>query len=133
MVVTEGDHFAELVAAESLGIVVPAEDVEKLADALDRILFDTALIAEAKSNIRRVRERYFWHLTLAPLIDFVANAQHSQDRRFGAIGQRRSVSRVNRRNRHSGLRHDAGRVLFYLKSGGIGMVIDKVRRRLRRR
>lgn len=131
VVVTEGDHFAELVAAESLGIVVPAEDVDKLADALERILFDSALIAEAKSNIRRVRERYYWHLTLAPLINFVANAQHSKDRRFGTASQRPLISRAIRRNRHSGFRHDASRVFFYLKSGGVGMVIDKIRRRLR--
>lgn len=132
MVVTEGDHFAELVAAEKLGIVVPAEDVEKLAEALDRILFDTAFVAEATSNIRRVRERYYWNVVLAPLVDFVANAQHSKDQRGNALGQSATAANNRRGKRHTGFRHDAGRVLFYLKNGGVGAVVNRVRKRLRR-
>lgn len=61
MVVTAGDHFAELIAAERLGVVVEAENVEQLSDALETVLFDEAFIAEARANIRRVRERYYWH------------------------------------------------------------------------
>lgn len=133
MVVTEGDYFAELVAAENLGIVVPAEDVDKLAEALDRVLFDAAFVAEVKTNIHRVRERYYWDAALAPLVEFVADAQHSKDQRGIAANQSASAARMRRRKRHTGLRHDAGRVLFYLKNGGAGVVVDKVRRRLRRR
>ncbi|MEO6941438.1 MAG: glycosyltransferase, partial [Terrimesophilobacter sp.] len=132
MVVTDGDHFAELVAGEKLGIVVPAGDVEKLAEALDRILFDTAFIAEAKANIHRVRQRYYWDVALAPLVDFVADAQHSKDQRGTSAGARATTVNTRRRKRHTGWRHDAGRALFYLKNGGAGVVIDKVRRRLRR-
>lgn len=133
MVVTEGDHFAELVATEKLGLVVPAGDVEKLAEALDRVLFDAAFGAEARANIRRVRERYYWHVALAPLVDFVANAHHSQDQRELTAGRLAGPAAPRRRNRHSGLRHDVGRAFFYLKNGGIGMVLGKVQRRLRRR
>ncbi len=132
MVVTEGDHFAELVAQEALGIVVPARDVEKLTEALDRVLFDEAFIAQAKANIRRVRELYYWDVTLAPLVNFVANAQHAKDQRGIAARQSIAEAARRRRRRQTGLRHDVGRVLFYLKNGGAGVVFDKVRRRLRR-
>lgn len=133
MVVTEGDHFAELVATENLGIVVAAEDVEQLTDALERALFDEEFIAEATANIHRVRERYYWENTLAPLVDFVADAQHARDNRGLTAGQLAASARSRRRRRRSGLRYDIGRVLFYLKNGGAAVVVDKVRRRLLRR
>lgn len=133
MVVTEGDHFAELVATENLGVVVPAEDVDALAAALERILFDTAFAAEAKGNIRRVRERYYWDVALAPLVNFVANARHSKDQSGIAVGQRAAAARTRHRKRRTGWRHDAGRVLFYLKNGGARVVMGKVRSRLWRR
>jgi hypothetical protein len=133
MVVTEGDHFAELVAAEKLGVVVPAEDVDQLAKALDRVLFDAEFVAEAKANIRRVRERYYWDVVLAPLVNFVAEAQHAKDHGVLATGQVAAKARVRRRRRHTGFRHDVGRVFFYLRNGGAAVVVNKVRRRLRRR
>ena len=35
--------------------------------------------AAARANIARVRERYYWHAALAPLIDFVAEPHRSRD------------------------------------------------------
>ena len=131
MVVTEGDHFAELVAKEQLGVVVEAGNVEQLAVALERALFDEEFIAAARANIHRVRERYYWETALAPLVQFVATAHRAGDRRQGAAG--RSGVAGRKRKRHSGLRHDLERAFFYLKSAGPGVVIAKVRRRMRRR
>ena len=133
MVVTEGDHFAELIAIEKLGIVVTAGNVEQLADALEQALFDEEFIAEAKANIHRVRERYYWETALAPLVDFVSDAQHAQDNRGLAAGQLAASARSRKRRRRTGLRKDVGRALVYLRNGGVGVVIAKVKKRLRRR
>jgi GT2 family glycosyltransferase/glycosyltransferase involved in cell wall biosynthesis len=131
MVVSAGDHFAELIAAEKLGLVVQPEDVDGLAQALERILFDDKLIAQSRKNIRRVRSDFYWEKTLAPLVDFVANARHARDHpEFTPHGQihERTRTRVKR----SGLRHDIELVRFYLKSGGPRIVFRKIRNRLRR-
>jgi glycosyltransferase involved in cell wall biosynthesis len=133
MVVTDGDHFAELVATEKLGIVVEAGNTEQLADALERALFDERFIEEAKANIHRVRERYYWETALAPLVNFVASAQHSGDHRGLTAGEYANASRLRKRRRRSGVRHDVGRVLFYLRNGGARTVLSKVKNRLKRR
>ena len=133
MVVTEGDHFAELVVAEGLGIVVKAGSVEELTDALERALFDEHFIAEARANIHRVRERYYWETALAPLVNFVASAQHARDNRGISARQSASAVQSRKRRRRSGLSRDVGRAFYYLKNGGPRVVVDKVRKRLRRR
>lgn len=133
MVVTEGDHFAELVAREKLGIVVPAEDVKALAAALDKVLFDEKFIEQARKNIRRVREQYYWEAALAPLLDFVAAPHHAQDNAGLAAGITKPARPRQRPNRHkSALRRDLGLVAHYLKNGGPRLVLSKIRRRLGR-
>jgi GT2 family glycosyltransferase/glycosyltransferase involved in cell wall biosynthesis len=132
MVVTAGDHFAELVASEGLGVVVEAGNVEQLTAALERVLFDEEFIASARANIHRVRERYYWEIALAPLVQFVAMAHKAGDRQERTGGKLAAVGSQKRR-RHSGVRHDLERVFFYLKSAGVGVVIAKVRTRMRRR
>ena len=131
MVVTDGDHFAELVAREHLGVVVPARDVDALAAGIERVLYDEEFRAEAIAAVARVREDYTWERVLEPLERFVANPRPAADR----LGPRASVgARAPRaRRRHTGLRHDLGQVAHYLRNGGIGVVAAKVRRRLRRR
>ena len=130
MVVTAGDHFADLVAAEGLGIVVDAEDVDGLAAALERVLFDPDFAAEARANIRRVRDGYRWDRVLAPLVAFVGEARHARDNTAIAAG--RAPERLVRRRQY-GMRHDLERVLFYLRTAGPRVVLGKVTRRLRRR
>ncbi|MCW2544070.1 MAG: glycosyltransferase family 4 protein, partial [Frankiales bacterium] len=71
MVVTEGDHFAEVVEESGIGVVVPAQDVDALVGALDRVLFDTDFLQSARSSLAEVREPYYWDNVLAPLVDFV--------------------------------------------------------------
>jgi len=136
MVVTEGDHFAELIAAEGLGVVVPPSDVTALADALERVLFDDSFAQQAQKNIRRVRADYEWGTVLAPLVSFVANPQHSPDLiesgLVSAEGSRKTRGSLIRRKKH-GLRHDVGLLAHYLRTGGPRVVLKKVRSRLKRR
>ncbi|TQL48647.1 hypothetical protein FB562_1745 [Homoserinimonas aerilata] len=133
MVVTEGDHFAELVAAENLGIVVEAGNVEQLAEALEKVLFDEAFIAEAKANIHRVRERYYWQAALAPLVDFVADAHHAGDRSALSARKAAGAARDRKRRRRTGLARDIERAVYYLRTAGPSAVIGKVKKRLKRR
>ncbi|MGA1785114.1 MAG: glycosyltransferase family 4 protein, partial [Pontimonas sp.] len=72
MVLTEGDHFADLVEKENLGVVVPADDVDALAAALKKVLTNESFRTKAKANIRKVREQYRWANTLQPLLRYVA-------------------------------------------------------------
>jgi hypothetical protein len=73
MVVTEGDHFADLVEKHDLGITVPAGDVQALADALEKAMFDDTVRKEAKSSVAHVRESYRWSQVLAPLVHHVGS------------------------------------------------------------
>jgi glycosyltransferase involved in cell wall biosynthesis len=134
MVVTEGDHFAELIAAEQLGVVVPPRDVDALAAALEKVLFDEEFATRARTNIRRVRVGYEWDTVLAPLVDFVANSQHAPDLvASGVVSASAGAKRrpVTRRKKH-GLRHDAGLVVHYMRTGGPRVVVKKVKSRLNR-
>ena len=131
MVVTEGDHFAELIAAENLGVVVEAGNVEQLSAALERVLFDEKFIAQARKNIRRVRARYYWETALSPLVDFVADYHHAQDNAYLATGAD-APARTRQRAKRSGFRHDARLVAYYLQNGGPRVLLSKVKRRLSR-
>jgi hypothetical protein len=134
MVVTEGDHFAELVATEHLGVVVPANDVVALAHALEKVLFDEAFISATRANIRRVRADYEWQRVLQPLVNFVANPRHAPDlvERGVVMAGSSSPRRPLVRRRKHGLRHDAGLVVHYLRIGGPRVVLKKVQSRLKR-
>jgi len=130
MVVTAGDHFADLIERERLGVVVPADDVDGLADALERVLFDEKFAAEARRNIERVRSDYTWEAVLEPLRRFTLQPRPAADRPQAGQPARRTIAAPRRR---SGIRHDARLALYYLRTAGPLTVLGKVRRRLRRR
>ncbi|MDN4614426.1 glycosyltransferase [Leifsonia sp. F6_8S_P_1B] len=134
MVVTEGDHFAQLVEEEKLGVVVPSGDVAALAAALEKVLYDEKFIAAAKRNVARVRQRYFWSVVLRPLVDFVADPRHAADLvARGVVGTGQPVKRASTRRKKHGLRHDVGLFFHYMRNGGPAVVVKKVRSRLGRR
>jgi GT2 family glycosyltransferase/glycosyltransferase involved in cell wall biosynthesis len=130
MVVTEGDHFAGLVERENLGVVVAAEDVLGLSRALERVLFDEEFAAIARDNIARVRQEYYWSEVLRPLTRFIANPRRARDDTFRASASAPARTRL-RRKRH-GFRHDLRLTIHYLRNGGPGVVIRKIRGRLQR-
>ncbi|MEP6477786.1 MAG: glycosyltransferase [Rhodoglobus sp.] len=134
MVVTTGDSFAELVRDEELGFVVEAEDVDGLAVALEAVLFDEALAARFRANVARVRGRFQWDQTLAPLIAFAAAPRHAPDLLENrlAAGLLPEVSAPRRRKAY-GFRHNVELVTHYLRNGGVRVVLRKVRSRLRAR
>lgn len=131
MVLTAGDHFAELATREGTGLVVPANDVDALVSALDRVLFDEPLRADMRANISRVRDRFTWDRVLDPLVAFLRNPSVARDREPDAISA--NIHRgVRIRQRRSGLLYDIKRTTHYLKNGGPGLVLVKIRNRFRR-
>lgn len=127
MVVTDGDHFADLVRAEGLGVVVPAQDPVALAAALEKVLFDDQFAAGARDNVLRVREQYEWSTVLAPLLHFASAPWSAGDRPPGD-----AIARPIRAARPRGLAHDLRLVAFHLRQTGVRSVARKVWRRLRR-
>lgn len=134
MVVTNGDIFAELIEHEELGLVVPATDEGKLAEALDRILFDEDLIDRVRANIARVRERYFWDRVLEPLVQFVGEGRHSGDATEAiALAKEAPVTHAERPPSPASTRWQTTvRAVGHLKSGGPLLVMQKIAGRFRR-
>jgi GT2 family glycosyltransferase/glycosyltransferase involved in cell wall biosynthesis len=135
MVVTAGDHFAELVEEKQIGVVVPSGDVDALVAALEKVLFDERFIAKARRNLAKARQAYFWDRVLAPLVDFVSDPRHAPDLVargvVGTSGQGDGpVSR--RRTKKHGVRHDVGLFFHYLNNGGPKVVATKISRRIKR-
>ena len=135
MVVTEGDSMADLVERETLGIVVPANDVEALESALEKVLFDEKFARVARANVKRVAQAFTWDRVLEPLLEFVASPHHAADRPDGvATGVARELAVTAGRSRPThGPRHDAAMAWHYLRNSGPKTVLAKVGRRLRRK
>ncbi|MGH3744826.1 MAG: glycosyltransferase, partial [Mycobacteriales bacterium] len=91
IVATGGDAFGRLIASENLGVAVGEQDVDGLADALARTLYDSAFRDECRANVQRVAEQFTWHRTLAPLIEFCRHAERAAD--AATVARRGSVPR----------------------------------------
>lgn len=125
MVVTAGDSFAELVEREGLGVVVPAEDANALAEALERTLFDAAFAQEATTNVRRVAEEFTWQRVLVPLAEFVKHPRHAADRGSPIMSQ---ISGGKARKPY-GIKHDLTMAWHHARHSGFAATWAKVRRR----
>jgi hypothetical protein len=75
IVLTEGDSFAELVAAQGLGAAVPPNDPEAIEDALYRVL--TA--PPSRDVVSRAAEPFRWSQALRPLIQFCEEPRRAPD------------------------------------------------------
>ena len=67
-----------MIRDQQLGVVVPAEDVDALVAALERVLFveDAERI---RANVRSFAQTLSWERALAPLIRFCQAPQHAAD------------------------------------------------------
>jgi glycosyltransferase involved in cell wall biosynthesis len=72
IVCTEGDVMAEMVAQHGFGIVVPPENAEALARALERISNDENFAASCRARIVAHRRLFDWNDAVAPLVRFCA-------------------------------------------------------------
>ncbi len=128
IVTTDGDAFAELVAAERLGVVVPAQDPAALAAALQRVLYDDDFAAGCRDRIAAVAQSYTWERVLTPLIEFCRHPRPAPDRLLGP-----PLTAPDRRTGVSGaVRRDAALARSYLAAGGPREVARRAAGRLRR-
>lgn len=129
MVLTEGDHFADLVEKENLGVVVPADDADPLAAALKKVLTNESFRSKAQANIRKVREQYRWANTLQPLLRYVAKVGAPDEPpvapREGSV--RYSPLRPPRTRFRAG---DIGRGIQRLARGEFMLILRAIKRRL---
>jgi GT2 family glycosyltransferase/glycosyltransferase involved in cell wall biosynthesis len=128
IVTTDGDAFAELVAAEHLGVVVPAQDPAALAAALQRVLYNDDFAAGCRDRIAAVAQRYTWETVLAPLVEFCRHPRPAPDRLRGT-----PLTAPDRRTGMTGaLRRDAALARSYLAAGGPREVARRAAGRLRK-
>jgi GT2 family glycosyltransferase/glycosyltransferase involved in cell wall biosynthesis len=132
IVSTRGDSFGDLVEREGLGVAVPERDQEALADALELLLYDAAAGARAKANVATIREQFTWERALQPLLEFCRNPVSAADKlasRSKSKGKGTTklavISGSVNRSRHTGLRRDVDRVIYYLRNGGFSAVIER--------
>jgi glycosyltransferase involved in cell wall biosynthesis len=81
IVATGGDTFGSFVDREGLGVQVAEQDVDGLAAALTRVLYDTAFAEQCRANVIRVRPALRWHHALTPLVDFCERPARAPDAR----------------------------------------------------
>ena len=116
IVSTEGDTFAGLIREHRLGEVVPPEDVDALAAAIDAVLYGDDR-AETAARVREIGRTFVWSRALRPLIEFCTSPRHAADRarRRSPVGKeaRRSVGR---------LRHTA----FWRRSEGFRQFVRRM-------
>ncbi|MER7117227.1 glycosyltransferase [Saccharomonospora azurea] len=114
IVTTDGDAFADLVRDERLGVVVPAEDPQALAEALERCLYDTEFAQGCRERMVSVAERFTWPHVLRPLVEFCRDPRPAADRLPGAD----HLAPAPRPGRVELVRRDLDLVRSYLADGG---------------
>ena len=128
IVTTDGDSFADLVRTEDLGVVVPPEDPDALADALEKVLYDDEFAAGVRERIAVVRERYTWETALAPLVSFCRNPSPAADRLPGTAPLVRNAPL----GVGGTIRRDIDLVKSYLDTGGPAELTKRAAGRVRR-
>ncbi|MFK4853273.1 glycosyltransferase family 4 protein [Microbacterium sp. ZW T6_19] len=78
IVATDGDGFAPIIRDHRLGAVVPQQDVDALAAALEEVMFGGDVLA-IRENVRAFALEMTWDRSLGPLIDFVRKPVHAAD------------------------------------------------------
>jgi GT2 family glycosyltransferase/glycosyltransferase involved in cell wall biosynthesis len=135
IVATGGDTFGDLITAEGLGVTVPEQDVDALAEALERTLYDDEFAASCRAAVDRVRDDYTWETALRPLLEFCRSPRRAPD----LVGPDASRDRVAVPGRlietgyRPSVRGDLGLVKQYLAEGGPVTLARRVAGRIRRR
>lgn len=128
IVTTDGDAFADLVRQERLGVVVPAEDPDALAEALKRALYDADFAAGCVERIAVVAQRFAWPRALEPLVEFCRDPRPAADRLPGAEDLVVSAPLSG----GQAVRRDLALVREYLTDGGPKELARRVAGRVRK-
>jgi len=133
VVATRGDALAEVIETDGLGVTVEPEDVEALADALLRLLDDTAFADRCRGNIADAARRYQWASVLRPLIEFCRDPRRAPDLAAG-LGSEPLLGPMSTGPRLAGARpaHDLVLIKRYLRQGGVREVVKRAAGRINR-
>jgi len=129
IVATDGDTFAPLIREHGLGRVVPAQDVDALAGALEEMLYDDAAVSQVRVNVREFATGYRWSSVLQPLVEFCRFPRRAPDLALEPI-----TPQPRKRIRHPrpSVREDLALARGYLGAGGVGEVGRRAVGRVRR-
>lgn len=134
IVATTGDSFGNILTQEGIGIGVPPEDVDALAEALETLLYDDEKREAARTQVRRFAEQYKWECVLRPLVDFANAPARANDLLLKSIGKPTSTAASQPVTMFpSNWRGDLRLFREYLRTGGIALVATRVQGRLRKR
>ncbi len=70
VIVTEGDVLSDLVKEHEFGIVVPPEDIDALANAIDLLSRSPELGQQYKANASLAAKEYTWECVAKPLLAY---------------------------------------------------------------
>lgn len=130
IVATKGDAFADLIDSAQLGFTVPGGDVAALEAALFGVLADSELAAACRKNHEDVRPGFIWTSVLQPLAKFCRSPRRAPDLVDREMAAVLHGMLSNRAPMLWPLRRDLGIVRAHLRSGGVPLVLAKVRSRL---
>ncbi len=77
LICTEGDVLADMVRERELGIVVPEEDVDAVAAAIEKLLGDREFYDATRLRVRENNKAMTWNVQFQPLVDFCRNPRSS--------------------------------------------------------
>lgn len=137
IVTTGGDSFGDLVEKENLGASIAERDQGSLVAAIETYLYDEDAIGAARANVARVRQDFIWERAMAPLLEFCRRPLFAADKKLAPAhaGLQARVKQLEpaRRTRHTGVRRDVDRVLYYFREGGAGAVLERFKARQERK
>ncbi len=85
---TSGDVLAELVDREGAGLVVAPNDVDAMAEAMERLLTDDALWTSARESARRLATAYRWSTVVEPVTELLLRPGPWRAARAARLGAR---------------------------------------------
>lgn len=79
IIATRGDIFEPLIEANELGLLVSPGDVEELASAIEKLVYEKGLHHATSLKVKEFANNLHWDKALAPLLSFVSNPRHAAD------------------------------------------------------
>jgi GT2 family glycosyltransferase len=129
VVASSGDSFGHLIETRSVGITVPAEDVDALENALFRVLDDDGARAEFARRSAEVAAEFRWSQVLAPLIEFCRRPHRAPDLVDPEMAE--TISGTLGGSRPSILRSLRAAIRL-AREGDLAEIVMRVRERVRR-
>jgi glycosyltransferase involved in cell wall biosynthesis len=74
-----GDAFERVIVERGLGKVVTPGDVDALAEALEKVLYDDAASEAVRRNVRAYAPELVWSNAVKPLVDFIESPRRAAD------------------------------------------------------